>query len=55
MCDRFGVLPNEGGLLDQDYWIVLHMNIVLDLQHERQKKEEQKRKAEEKAQSRKKR
>lgn len=44
MCEKFGTLPYTGGLLEQDYWDVARMNIVINLQAERQE-QEQKREA----------
>jgi len=46
MCERFGTLPYPGGLFDQDFWVVHHMLIVMELQSERQEKEQKRKEAE---------
>ena len=38
MCQSFGVLPREGGILDQDHLTVRKMQIVLDAQNEKRER-----------------
>jgi hypothetical protein len=51
MCQQFNVLPRSGGLLEQNQIDVRHMQLVLEQQAERQKKDEQEREAERKRQA----
>ena len=42
MCQEFGQLPNEGGVLDQDHLWVRKLQMVLEAQQERRQLEREK-------------